>query len=184
MENLTNTETDRTLIINGSLNLRSNRIYWRDTFFKNLSNTVFFWGLFALGALILAYLTRDSMLGFSLLLFSLLIAAVPLLTSLHNYQSYMTANKKYLASLAENEKHYNLVIKSGAKGIEITHGENFSFVAWKTFRGALEKPDYFLLELWSSPMVVMKSGFQNESDLRLFRNILADRFGQKAILLK
>lgn len=178
------TECEKTIILDGTVKLEDYKTYWRDSFFKTLPNTLIFWGTLAGGALFFAFLLRGDLFGFSLLLFSLLIAAIPVLMTVYSYQSFMSATKKHLAALSENERHFNLIIKPGGKGIEYMQGENFTSISWNSIRGAVEREKYFSLDYRATPFLIMKSEFSDDADIRLFRATLADRFGSRAKLLR
>jgi hypothetical protein len=177
-------QTEQTIIIDGNLNLEDYKIYWRDIFIRDLPNTVIFWGTLAGGAMLLAFVFRDNLFGFSFLLFSLLIAAIPVLMIVYNYRSFMSVTKKYIASLSELERHFNIIIKPDGNGIECMQGENFAFISWESIRGVFESEEYFTLEYRTTPFLIMKREFNDKSDIRLFRNMLAAKFGAKAKLLQ
>jgi|GEM_PF-6874060 len=177
-------QTDRTIIVDGKVNLGDYRIIWRDMFFRDLPNTIIFWGILAGGALLLAFLFRDNLFGIFFLFFSLLTAAIPVLMLVFSYQSYMSATKKYIASLSDAEQHFNLIINPGGKGIECVQDETFTLVSWDSIRGVIEKEHYFSFEYRTIPFLIMKREFSDKSDIGLFRNLLADKFGAKAKLLR
>lgn len=175
-------QIEKTIILDGKVSLDDYKTYWRDLFFKELPNTLIFWGIFAGGALLIGLLFRNSPVGLFFLFLSLIVVAIPVLMTLFSYRNFISASRKYIASLSETERHFNLIIKPDGKGIECIHGENFSFISWDSIRGAVEQEKYFSLQFRTMPFLIMKSDFQGEADITLFRNTLADKFGALAKL--
>ena len=177
-------QTEQTIIVDGKVNLEDYKIYWRDLYARQLPNTLIFYGILSVGALFFAFLFRESLLGFSFFLFVGFIACVPILLSIYNYFSFIKETKKYIASLSEQERCFNMIVKPGGKGIEFMQGESYSLLAWESIRSVVEKENYFSLEFRTTPFLIMKNEFKDEADLGLFRNTLADRFGKQAKLLR
>lgn len=179
-----NIQPENTIILDGRVSLDDYKIYWRDQFFKELPNTIIFWGTLAVGALLVGILFRDNFLGLFFLFLSFLAVAIPVSVIIFSYQSFMTASRKYVDSLSETDRHYNLIIKPDGNGIECLDGENFSFISWNSIRNVFEREQYFSLEFRANPFLIMKREFADESDIRLFRKTLADKLGANAKLLR
>lgn len=180
MNDLIRNET--AIIIDGKVNLDDYKIYWRSEITKDLPGIISFWGTFAGGALILALALRND-LGISVLLFPLVIASIPILMTFYSYRQFMTATKSYIASLSEQEKHFNMIIKPDGKGIESFHGENYSFISWDSIGKAVETDRYFALEYKTFPMMIMKRDFKDSHDINVFRALVADKFDTDTKLL-
>lgn len=176
------TQTETAIIIDGKVNLDDYKIYWRDAIYKDLPNIVIFWGTMTVGALILALTLRNDF-GFSLFLFPIIIAAIPILMTYYSYQQFMTVTKRYVGGLSEQEKHFNMVIEPGGKGIETFHGENYAFISWNSIGKAVEKDGYFALDYKTNPILIMKRDFKNQPDIEVFRNLIADKFETDTKLL-
>jgi hypothetical protein len=177
-------QSERTIILDSKVNFEDYKTYWRDSLLRGLPNTLIFWGIFAGGALLIGILLRGSSIGVFFLFFSLLVAAMPVLMTFYNYRNFMSATRGYIASLSESERHFNLIIKPDGNGIEFMHGENFSFISWDSIKAVSEQEKYFTLLYGARPFLIMKSDFQDETDIKLFRNTLADKFGVNAKLLR
>jgi hypothetical protein len=121
--------------------------------------------------------------GLAFLLFPVIIASIPVLMFVYSYRQFMTATKRYLGSLSEQEKHFNMIIKPGGKGIESFHGENYSFISWNSIGRPVESDGFFALEYKTFPMLIMKSDFNDSDDFKVFRGLLADKFGADTKLL-
>jgi len=184
MNDLIETENGRTIIIDGEVRLADYKVFWREKYAKELPNILIFWGILAVGALALAFLFRGGSFGQWFFLFAGFVVLVPILLSFYNYYGFMTEIKKYIASLSEREKYFNLIIKENGTGIESVQGDNFSFLSWDSFRSAVEKETYFSLHYRTSPFLIMKSEFKDAADIALFRKMLADKFGANAKLLR
>lgn len=175
-------QNETTIIIDGTISIDDYKIYWRGQISKDLPGIISFWGTMAGGALLLVLALRND-LGLSFLLFPVIIVLIPMLMTYYSYQQFMTATKRYIASLSEQEKHFNMIIKPGGKGIESFHGENYSFISWDSVGKAVETDSYFALEYKTFPMMIMKSDFKNPHDINVFRGLLADKFVAETKLL-
>jgi hypothetical protein len=177
-------ENEPAIIIDGRLNLADYKIYWREKFARKLPNVFIFWGILALGTLFFAFLFREDGLGSWFLIFSGLFVLLPIFLSIYNYYGFINRTRKYIASLSETEKYFNIIIKPDGSGIEYRQGENSTFILWDSISGAVEKDRYFSLDHQTNPFLIMKNEFNEESDIAVFRDALAGKFGKKAKLLR
>ena len=177
-------QTGQTIILDGKVSLDDYKIYWRDILIEALPNLLIFWGIFAGGAFAIGIILRNSSAGVFFFFLSLLIAATPVLMTFFNYRSFLRASRRYVDSLPETDRHYNIIIRPDGKGIECMQGENFSFISWNSIRNVSEGKKYFSLLYQATPFLIMKDDFQNETDLRHFRGIIAEKLGAKAKLLR
>lgn len=176
--------SQKSLVIDGLLDLDEYKVYWFDYFKSSLPNTIIFWGLFAVGSVFVAYLFKSTQFGasFFVILASMLIL-IPALMYFFNYREYIKAISRYISELPENERHYSLIFTLDGDGFDCIYGKDFSHISWLSLKSAVEKKDFFSLLFRSQPLIISKKNFKNVANLQEFRTLLAAKLGNKATLL-
>ncbi len=177
--------TENSLILDCRVNLDDYKLYWLDSLRRDLPNTLIFWGTAAASSLLFALAFRNDKFGFSVfIVFAFIILLILILLTLYSYSSFMSASKRYISSLSENEKTFQMIFKTDNSGFDCVYGENFSHISWKSITEAVEKNDYFVLTLRTQPLIILKGDFKNVEEIMFFRNLLSENIVSKTKFLE
>jgi hypothetical protein len=177
--------TESSLILDCRVNLDDYHLYWLDRLKRDLPNTLIFWGTMAASSLFVAFLFRNDKFGFTVfIVFAFIILSIPILLTLYSYSSFMSASRRYISSLSDAEKNFQLIFKNDGSGFDCVYGENFSHISWKSVTEAIEKNDYFVLMLHRQPLIFSKSDFKNVEEVMFFRNLLSENITSKTKFLE
>lgn len=166
MSGVVQTSNGETLILDGRVSLEDYREYWLEEFKSSLLNTLAFWGTAIAVSLWLVFLSRDS--GNPFIFFSVVSAIlliVLLLLTFFSHYSFMAAARRYVGSLADEEKNFTYTFNFDSDGFECLHGKNYSFIAWSSFESVTEKLTCFVLVKQIQPFIISKTDFRNTSQI-------------------
>lgn len=172
------------LILDGRSKLQDYRDYWFEVQKKSFSNTITFWGVLIISPLIFAFLNRNSINTFVILLaVSGILTIIPVLMYVFSYQSFMAIGRRYLKSLTEEEKYFTMTFNIENDGFECINGRNYSYIAWSSIDGATETAKQFVLVRQINSILLTKDLFKSQSQINFFRFLLKNKLENKVKLL-
>ncbi len=92
--------------------------------------------------------------------------------------------RQFIKNLPESQRRAQYLFQENAEGYDITWGRSFSHILWQDLMTVIEKRNYFLIyHNKFEARILLKSGFHQQSDIPLFRQIVDSQLGTKARLL-
>jgi len=91
--------------------------------------------------------------------------------------------RKYVKSLSLSQRKIGYLFKADLNGYDFVIGDSFGHIAWSDILKIVERPNYFLLYLNRfNARIIPKRGFQQESDITAFREIVRSKVGTVELL--